>query len=77
MEGEVMNLGGKSQQPTPGSAGVKSQVPGQATTVSGVADASGGIGAGNLVEADLDNELFKFKSDDTPLMQLMHYGTVA
>ena len=71
MEGEVMNLGGKSQQPIPGSAGVQSQVPGQATTVSGVADASGGIGAGNLVEADLDNELFNFKSDDTPLMQLM------
>ena len=29
MEGEVMNLGGKSQQPIPGSAGVQSRVPGR------------------------------------------------
>ena len=54
-----------------GSAGIQSQVPGQATTVSGVASATGGIAPGNLIQTDLDAELFKFNSDDTPLMQLM------
>lgn len=71
MDGEVVNVGGTNPTPTPGSAGVQSQVPGTATTVSSVADATGGVGPGNLVQSDLDNELFKFKSDDTPLMQLM------
>lgn len=71
MDGESVNVGGTNPTPVPGTAGVQSQVPGQATTVSGVAGATGGIDAGNLVESDLDNELVKFKSDDTPLMQLM------
>lgn len=57
--------------PSKGTAGVESQVPGQATTVSGVADASGGIGAGNLIQSDIDQQLFEFKGDDTPMMQLM------
>jgi len=54
-----------------GSAGVASQVPGQATTVSAAASATGGISAGNFIQPDIDEELFKFNSDDTPLMQLM------
>ncbi len=68
---ETVKVGGSMATPVPGSAGVESQVPGAPTTVSGVAGATGGIGAGNLIQADLDNELYKFKSDDTPLMQLM------
>lgn len=71
MDGETVNVGGKNPTPTPGSAGVQSQVGGAATTVSNVAGATGGINAGNLIESDLDKNLFKFKSDDTPLMQLM------
>lgn len=71
MEGEVVNVGGQNPTPTPGSAGVNTQVGGAAATVSNVAGATGGIGAGNLVQTDLDQNLFKFKSDDTPLMQLM------
>ncbi len=71
MDKEVVQVGGKNPTPTPGSAGVKSQVAGAPTTVSQVADATGGIDGGNLIEPDLDQELFKFKSDDTPLMQLM------
>lgn len=54
-----------------GSAGVKSQVPGQSSTVSGLADASGGIAPGNLVETDIDEQLFRFQSEDTALMSLM------
>lgn len=71
MDGETVQVGGKNPTPTPGTAGVASQVPGAPTTVSGVADATGGVGQGNLVQSDLDQELYKFKSDDTPLMQLM------
>lgn len=71
MDGETVQVGGKNPTPTPGTAGIASQVPGAPTTVSGVADATGGVGPGNLVQSDLDQELYKFKSDDTPLMQLM------
>lgn len=71
MDGDTVQVGGKNPTPTPGTAGVASQVPGAPTTVSGVADATGGVGPGNLVQSDLDQELYKFKSDDTPLMQLM------
>ena len=72
MDGETVIVNGSTTTtPTPGTAGVESQVSGAATTVSGVAAATGGVGPGNLVQSDLDTELYKFKSDDTPLMQLM------
>ena len=54
-----------------GSAGIETQVGGQPTTASGAAAASGGLAPGNLIEPDIDDELFKFSSDDTPLMNLM------
>lgn len=69
---ETVNVAeGGYQQPSAGSAGVASQVPGGATTVSGVAGATGGVDSGNLIQADIDSQLYQFKSDDTPLMQLM------
>ena len=72
MDGENVPVGGTTTTtPAPGTAGVQTQVPGAPTTVSGVAGASGGVGPGNLIQTDLDQELYKFKSDDTPLMQLM------
>lgn len=72
MDGENVPVGGTTTTtPAPGTAGVASQVPGAPTTVSGVAGATGGVGPGNLIQSDLDQELYKFKSDDTPLMQLM------
>ena len=48
-----------------------SQVPGMPATVSAAAEATGGINAGNFVDTAVDDELFRFNSDDTPLMQLM------
>lgn len=57
--------------PSKGSVGLSTQIPGQATTVSAAANATGGVGAGNFIEQDIDAELFAFKGDDTPLMQLM------
>lgn len=63
--------GGSPAETAPGHAGLPSQVSGEATTVSSAASATGGIGAGHFIEVDIDKELFKFESDDTPLMQLM------
>ena len=54
-----------------GTAGLKDIVAGQAATVTGAADASGGISAGHLIDTDVDDELFRFNSEDTPLMNLM------
>lgn len=61
----------KTPQVTTGSAGLETQASGQPTTVSAAAEATGGIDAGHFIETDIDDELFKFNSDDTPLMQLM------
>ena len=63
--------GGTPATTSPGHAGLPTQVAGEATTVSAAATATGGVGAGNFIEVDIDKELFKFESDDTPLMQLM------
>lgn len=54
-----------------GRAAVASHLPGDPATVSAAAEGTGGIGAGNLIETDIDDELFRFNSDDTPLMNLM------
>jgi len=62
---------GATLTPTGGTAGVQSQVAGAAATVSNVANASGGIEGGNLIETDIDEELFKIKGDDTPLTQIV------
>lgn len=58
-------------QPMPGTSGKNTQVPGQAATVSAAAEVTGGMAAGNFIESDIDEELFRFNSDDTPLMNLM------
>lgn len=62
---------GAAQQPGAGSAGVQSQVPGAPSTVSHAAMSTGGVDGGNLIQPDIDDELFNFRSDDTPLMNLM------
>lgn len=67
-------VGAATPQVSPGHAGIQSQVPGQPVTVSGVAAATGGVGPGQLVEVDIDKELFQFESDDTPAMQLMLFA---
>lgn len=69
---ETVVVGTGNPVPTsPGTAGVNSQAPGNATTVSNVAGATGGIAPGNLVETDIDDQLFRFQSEDTALMSLM------
>lgn len=44
----------------------KTHLPGEPATVSAAAAATGGIDAGNFIETDIDNELMRFNSDDTP-----------
>ena len=56
---------------TAGTANLQTQVPGAPATVSSAAEVTGGIAAGSFVETDIDDELFQFNSDDTPLMNLM------
>lgn len=56
---------------TPGTSGKSTQVHGEAATVSAAAEATGGISAGSFIDRDIDEELFSFNSDDTPLMNLM------
>lgn len=67
----TVKVGGPYATPSTGSAGIQSQLPGMATTVSNVAGATGGIAAGNLIQSELDKQIFFHKSDDTALMQLM------
>lgn len=59
------------QEAQRGSAGINSHVGGAAASASAAAMATGGIASGNFIEPDIDEELFRFNSDDTPLMNLM------
>ena len=68
---EEINVNAGASVTTPGSVGLNTQQVGQATTVDGLAGASGGIGAGNLFDTDIDDQLFVFEGDDTPLMSMM------
>lgn len=54
-----------------GSSNLNTQAAGAPATVSAAAEATGGISAGNFIESEIDDELFRFNSDDTPLMNLM------
>lgn len=62
-----------------GSAGLQSQAGNQPTTVSGASAVApngstptdNALNAGGFIEPDIDEELFKFSGDDTPLMNLM------
>ena len=47
------------------------QQPGSPATVTAAAESTGAIDAGNFIDVAIDEELFRFNSDDTPLMQLM------
>lgn len=71
MAENVIVAPGTGLNAAPGSAGIPSQVPGQSATVSALAGATGGIAPGHLVETDIDEQLFRFQSEDTALMSLM------
>lgn len=67
---ENLTFGGNAAT-VAGTAGLETQAPGQPATVSATAAATGGIAPGNLIEPDIDDQLFGFQSEDTALMSLM------
>lgn len=62
---------GPSPKPSPGQAGVETQLPGQPTTVSGVAEATGGVGGDGLVQPDIDEQITLIGTDEFVLDGLM------
>lgn len=62
---------GAALEATTGSVGLNTQVPGSPATVSAAAEVTGGVAPGNFITTDIDQDLYAFKSDDTPLMSLM------
>lgn len=54
-----------------GNAGLNTQGNGMPATVSAAAAATGGVSDANFIGTAVDNELFKFNTEDTPLMNLM------
>lgn len=57
--------------PTPGQAGLNTQLPGQPTTVSNAAEATGGVGGDGLIQPDIDDDIFLIGTDETVLDGLM------
>lgn len=48
------------------------QMPGQATTVSDVGDATGGVGGDGLIQPDIDDEITKIATDEVVLNTIKH-----
>ncbi len=71
LEGEKVITAEGAPNVDTGHMGLETQVSGQAATVSGVQATDGGIREGGLILPYVERELYKFQSDDTPLMQLM------
>ena len=65
----VVNPG--SPGATAGQSGAETQVVGQATTVSNAAEAGGGVGGDNLIQPDIDDQIFLIGTDETVLEGLM------
>lgn len=53
-----------SPKPSPGQAGAETQLPGQPTTVSGVAEATGGVGGDGLIQPDIDEQITLIGTDE-------------
>lgn len=70
-ENESVQLVSGTPELTEGTAGLQDISAGQPATVSAAADATGGINAGNFIDTAVDDELFRFNIEDTPLMNLM------
>ena len=68
---ESINIVSGNPSVSEGTAGIKDVLPGTPATVSSAASINGGIAAGSFIDTDVDDELFLFNSEDTPLMNLM------
>lgn len=70
MAEQVAVIPGKLNNPGSGSAGLQTQLPGQATTVDGVGNGVGDDHS-HLSQVAIDEGIVRFKSNVTPLMTLM------
>lgn len=70
-EATVVTVGSGEPSAQPGAAGLETQIPGQATTVSAVAEATGGVGGEGIVQPDIDDDIFLIGTDETVLDGLM------
>lgn len=61
---ESVNIVTGEIDPSRGSSGASTMVPGESTSVSAAASATGGMS--NFIESDVDSELFHFNSEDAP-----------
>ena len=68
---EVAVVEGSGPSATKGNAGLDTQVPGQPTTVSGAAAATGGVGGDGLIQPDIDDQIFEIGTDETVLDGIM------
>lgn len=68
---ESVNIVSGSATISQGTAGLDSVSAGESATVSAAAEATGGINAGSFIDTAVDDELFRFNIEDTPLMNLM------
>ena len=63
MKGEIIKvITEKTQQPVRGSAGLCCHVPNGITSVSSVANASGGIGRGHLIDLSAESKINTIKT---------------
>lgn len=57
---------------TPGSVGLPTQMPGQPTTVTGIAEQTGGIDRNGFIQPSIDEQLFSFRDfANAPLLEMM------
>lgn len=68
---EVAVVAGGEPTPIPGAAGLSTQVPGAAATVSNLKEAGVQAGGEDLVQADIDEDIFLIGTDETVLDGIM------
>lgn len=70
-EGATVAVTEGGAQAQPGHTGAETQIPGQATTVSGVEQATGGVGGDGLIQPEIDEQIFEIGTDETVLDGIM------
>lgn len=70
-EGATVAVTKGGAQAQPGHTGAETQIPGQATTVSGVEQATGGVGDDGIIQPEIDAQIFEIGTDETVLDGIM------
>lgn len=70
-EGATVAVTEGGAQAQPGHTSAETQIPGQATTVSGVGQATGGVGGDGIIQPEIDEQIFEIGTDETVLDGIM------